>query len=300
MASSESPVRVPFGRTATAMVTPFTAAGGLDLDGAQRLAAYLVDAGNDALVVNGTTGESAVTSDAEKAALTAAVVEAVGDRAAVISGAGTNDTAHSVEQARAQAAAGAHALLAVTPYYSRPPQEGVRRHFTAIADATDLPVMLYDIPARTGIPIETETLVRLAEHPRIVAVKDAKGDLGAASWVMARTDLAYYSGDDMLYLPLLAVGAVGVVSVASHLVTPELVALGDAFLGGDVAKAAEIHRGLLPAFTGVFRTQGVITTKAALRAQGLPAGPVRLPLVDLEPEQFETLRADLAAAGVAL
>lgn len=300
MASSQSPVRAPFGRTATAMVTPFTADGALDLDGAQRLAGYLVDAGNDTLVLNGTTGESPVTTDAEKVALTRAVVAAVGDRAQIVSGAGTNDTAHSVEQAKAQAAAGAHGLLAVTPYYSRPPQEGVLRHFTAIADATDLPVMLYDIPVRTGTAIDTETLVRLAGHPRVVAVKDAKGDPGASSWVMARTELAYYSGDDMLYLPLMAVGAVGVVSVVSHLVTPELVAMAEAFHGGDVAKAAEIHRGLLPVFTGVFRTQGVMTIKAALRARGLPAGPVRLPLTDLTPQQFDTLRDDLAAAGVAL
>jgi 4-hydroxy-tetrahydrodipicolinate synthase len=300
MASTDPLQRVPFGRMATAMVTPFTTDGALDLDGAQELAVHLVDAGNDALVVNGTTGESPVTTDTEKTALITAVVEAVGTRARVITGAGGNDTAHSIEQARAAAAAGAHALLAVTPYYSRPPQEGVYRHFTAIADATDLPVMLYDIPVRTATPIETETLVRLAEHPRIVAVKDAKGDLTASGWVMARTDLAYYSGDDMLYLPLLSIGAVGVVSVASHLVTPDLVAMTEAFLSGEVSKAAEIHRRLLPAFTGVFRTQGVITTKAALRALGLPAGRPRLPLVDLTAEQFETLRADLAAAGVTI
>ena len=290
----------PFGRIVTAMVTPFTSDGGLDLDGAATLAEHLIDAGCDALVINGTTGESPSTTDAEKSALLRAVVAAVGDRARIIAGVGTNATAHSLEQARAAEAAGAHALLAVTPYYSRPPQEGVYRHFTAIADATALPVMLYDIPSRTATPIETETLVRLAGHERIVAVKDAKGDLGATSWVLARTDLAYYSGDDMLNLSSLAIGSVGTVSVVSHLVAGELRSMYDAYTGGDVAKAREIHHSLLPVFTGVFRTQGVITVKAALRHLGEPAGPVRLPLVDLTEEQLRTLRADLAAGGITI
>jgi len=289
---------MPFGRIATAMVTPFTADGALDLDGAQALAAYLVDAGNDALVLNGTTGESPTTTDEEKAALVKAVRGAVGDRALVIAGVGTNDTRHSVEQAKAAEQAGANGLLAVTPYYSRPPREGVYRHFTAIADAAELPLMLYDIPVRTSTPIDTDTLVRLAEHERIVAVKDAKGDLGASSWVMARTDLAYYCGDDMLNLPLLSIGAVGAVSVASHLVSADIRALFDAYAAGEVAKARDIHRSLLPVYTGLFRTQGVITTKAALNRLGRPAGPVRLPLVDLTDEQLEVLRQDLAAAGV--
>ncbi|MCK7625649.1 4-hydroxy-tetrahydrodipicolinate synthase [Streptomyces sp. RS10V-4] len=299
MAPTSTP-QTPFGRVLTAMVTPFTADGALDLDGAQRLAAHLVDAGNDGIVVNGTTGESPTTSDAEKAQLVRAVVEAVGDRAFVVAGAGTNDTRHSVELSRAAQDAGAHGLLAVTPYYSKPPQEGLLRHFTAIADATDLPVMLYDIPGRSGVPINTETMVRLAEHPRIVANKDAKGDLGRASWAIARSGLAWYSGDDMLNLPLLSVGAVGFVSVVAHVVTPELRALLDAHLTGDVTKAAEIHQKLLPVFTGMFRTQGVITTKAALGLQGLPAGPLRLPLVELSPEETEQLKRDLAAGGVQL
>lgn len=300
MASTSFTTKTPFGRIVTAMVTPFTADGGLDLDGAAQLAGHLIDSGCDSLVINGTTGESPTTTDAEKSAVLRAVVAAVGDRARVIAGVGTNATAHSIEQARAAQAAGAHALLAVTPYYNRPPQEGVYRHFTAIADATDLPVMLYDIPARTATPIETETLVRLAAHERIIAVKDAKGDLGASSWVLARTDLAYYSGDDMLNLSSLAIGSVGTVSVVGHLVAGELRAMYDAYTGGDVAKAREIHHSLLPVFTGVFRTQGVITTKAALRGLGKPAGPVRLPLVDLTEEQLRTLRADLAAAGLSI
>ena len=300
MASSMSSPQAPFGRIATAMVTPFTDGGELDLEGAQRLAEHLVEAGNDALVVSGTTGESPTTTDEEKAALLRAVVEAVGDRAHVIAGIGTNDTRHSTAQAVAAEKAGATGLLAVTPYYSRPPQEGVYRHFTSIADATGLPVILYDIPGRTATPIETETLVRLAEHERIVAVKDAKGDLGASSWVMARTGLAYYSGDDMLNLPLLSVGAVGCVSVVSHLVAADLRAMFDAYGAGEVDKARDIHRSLLPVFTGIFRTQGVITTKAALRRLSLPAGPVRPPLVDLTEQQLATLRQDLAASGITI
>jgi 4-hydroxy-tetrahydrodipicolinate synthase len=282
------------------MVTPFTPDGALDLDGAQQLAAHLVAAGNDGLVVNGTTGESPTTSDAEKSQLVRAVLEAVGGRAFVIAGVGTNDTHHSIELARQAVQAGAHGLLTVAPYYSKPPQEGLYRHFTAIADATPLPVMLYDIPGRSGVPIETDTLVRLAEHPRIVANKDAKGDLAAASWAISRSGLAWYSGDDMLNLPLLSVGAVGFVSVVGHLVSPELRALLEAHLAGDVAKAAEIHQRLLPVFTGMFRTQGVMTTKAALALQGLPAGPLRLPLVELTDQETAQLKKDLAAGGVQL
>ncbi|MFB6680106.1 4-hydroxy-tetrahydrodipicolinate synthase [Streptomyces sp. NPDC057684] len=299
MAPTSTP-QTPFGRVLTAMVTPFTADGALDLDGAQRLAAHLVDAGNDGLVVNGTTGESPTTSDAEKSDLVRAVRQAVGDRAHVIAGVGTNDTRHSIELARAAEKAGAHGLLTVTPYYNKPPQEGLLRHFTAIADATELPVMLYDIPGRSGVPINTETIVRLAEHPRIVANKDAKGDLGRASWAIARSGLAWYSGDDMLNLPLLSVGAVGFVSVVGHVVTPDLRAMLDAFVSGDVQKATEIHQKLLPVFTGMFRTQGVITTKAALALQGQPAGPLRLPLVELTPDETAQLKIDLAAGGVQL
>ncbi|MGW1764364.1 4-hydroxy-tetrahydrodipicolinate synthase [Streptomyces sp. NPDC002073] len=292
--------QTPFGRVLTAMITPFTADGTLDLDGAQRLAAHLVDAGNDGLIISGTTGESPTTTDAEKTALVQAVREAVGDRAHVVAGIGTNDTRHSVELARQAERAGAHGLLAVAPYYNKPPQEGLRRHFTAIADATGLPVMLYDIPGRTGAPIDTETLVRLAEHPQIVANKDAKGDLGQASWAIARSGLAWYSGDDMLNLPLLSVGAVGFVSVVSHLVTPDLRSMLEAHLTGDVQKATEIHQKLLPVYTGMFRAQGVMTVKAALTVQGLPAGPLRLPLIGLTDEETAQLKVDLAAGGVQL
>ncbi|GAA0702983.1 4-hydroxy-tetrahydrodipicolinate synthase [Kitasatospora atroaurantiaca] len=292
--------QTPFGRVLTAMVTPFTADGGLDLDGAQRLATHLVDSGNDGLVLNGTTGESPTTSDAEKAQLVRAVVEAVADRAHIVAGVGTNDTHHSVELARQAEAAGAHGLLVVTPYYSKPPQEGLYQHSVTIADATELPVMLYDIPGRSGVALSTETLVRLGEHPRIVANKDAKGDLGAASWAIARSGLAWYSGDDILNLPLLSVGAVGVVSVVGHVVSAELRSMIDAYLSGDVAKATAIHQSLLPVFSGMFRTQGVILSKAALNLQGHPAGPLRLPLVSATTEEIAQLKEDLAAGGVHL
>lgn len=290
----------PFGRVLTAMVTPFTADGGLDLEGAQVLARHLVDQGNDGLVISGTTGESPTTSDSEKTDLLRAVVEAVGDRCAVLAGVGTNDTAHSVALARAAAAAGAAGLLLVTPYYNKPPQAGVLAHCTAVAEATDLPVMLYDIPGRSAIAMETETIVRLAGHPRIVALKDAKLDLEATSWVLRRTDLAYYCGHDPWTLPLLAIGAVGVVGTSTHLTaagTRELVA---AFVAGDLGRARALHLRLLPAYSGIFRTQGTILVKAALRELGLPGGPVRLPLVDATPDQASVLRTDLADAGITL
>jgi 4-hydroxy-tetrahydrodipicolinate synthase len=291
----------PFGRVLTAMVTPFAEDGSIDLAGAQELAAHLVDRqAHDGLVVLGTTGEAPTLSDGEQHAVLEAVLDAVGDRATVVAGVGTNDTAHTIENARRAERLGAHGLLVVTPYYNKPPQAGLLRHFTAVADATDLPVMLYDIPPRSVVPIEVDTLARLAEHPRIVAVKDAKGDLGAVMRTLARTDLAYYSGEDMLNLPLLAVGGVGVVSVVGHLAGPRLAELIAAVESGDLVKARAVNESLLPLYTGVFRTQGVILTKAALHELGLPAGPVRPPLVDATPEQRAQLRADLADGGIHL
>lgn len=291
----------PFGRLLTAMVTPFDTDGALDVAGAQRLATWLVDEQrHDGLVINGTTGESPTTTDEEKERLLRAVVEAVGDRASIVAGAGSFDTAHTVHSARTAEKAGADGLLLVTPYYNKPPQAGLLAHFRAAADATGLPAMLYDIPGRTGTAIRTETLVALAEHPRIAAVKDAKGDFDGSAWVLARTDLAYYSGDDKVTLPLLAIGAVGVVGVPTHLVGPRTKDMIEAYEAGDPARALALHRELMPAYTGFFRTQGVILAKAALRLAGLPGGPVRLPLVDATPDEVETLRADLAAAHVNL
>src|SRR3954462_12425568 len=295
---STDPAR-PFGRVLTAMVTPLADDGTIDLAGAQELAAHLVDrCAHDGLVVAGTTGESPTLSDAEQRLVLEVVLDAVGDRATVVAGVGTNDTAHSIDKARDAERLGAHGLMVVTPYYNKPPQAGLLRHFTSVADSTDLPVMLYDIPPRTVVPIEVDTLVRAAEHPRIVAVKDAKGDLGAVAWTMARTDLVYYSGEDMLNLPLLALGAVGVVSVVGHLVGPRLAELIAAVEAGGLVEARAVNESLLPVSTGIFRTKGVILVKAALRELGLPAGPVRPPLVDATPEQLAQLRIDLAAGGV--
>ncbi|TQM83515.1 4-hydroxy-tetrahydrodipicolinate synthase [Saccharothrix saharensis] len=283
----------PFGRVLTAMVTPFDAEGAVDLGKAQRLAEHLVELGNDGLVVNGTTGESPTTTDAEKADLIRAVVEAVGDRATVVSGAGTYDTAHSVHLAKQAEAAGAHGLLLVTPYYSRPTQAGVSAHFTTVADQVGVPVMLYDIPPRSVVPIEVETLLRLAEHPRIVAVKDAKGDLLAGSKVIAATDLAYYSGDDPLNLPWLSVGAVGFVSVISHIAADRLRDLLDAFESGDVAGATAIHQSLLPLLRPFSRMPGVTYAKTALRLRGLDVGDPRLPLVPASTEDIKAVEAEL-------
>jgi 4-hydroxy-tetrahydrodipicolinate synthase len=291
----------PFGRLLTAMMTPFAADGALDVDGAQQLAAYLVDQQrNDALVISGTGGESPTTTDAEKETLLRAVGEAVGDRAKIVAGIGTNNTAHTIELSRAAEKAGAHGLLVVTPYYNKPPQAGLARHFTTVADATGLPVMLYDIPHRAGIPIATETLLRVAEHPNIVAVKDAKGDLAATSEVLSRTELAFYSGEDAATLPWLSIGAVGVVGTSTHFTGPITKDMILAYESGDVARALELHRKALPLFTGIFRAPGTILVKAGLRALGLPGGPVRLPLVDATPEQLDQLRKDAAACGIAL
>jgi 4-hydroxy-tetrahydrodipicolinate synthase len=291
----------PFGRLLTAMVTPFAPDGSLDVAGAQRLATYLVDEQrNDGLVISGTGGESPTTTDAEKDTLLRAVVEAVGDRARIVAGVGTNNTAHTVELAHAAEKAGAHGLLVVTPYYNKPPQAGLVRHFTTVADAVGLPVLLYDIPHRAGVPIATETLVRLAEHPNIVGVKDAKGDLAASSDVLRRTDLAYYSGEDAATLPLLAVGAAGVVGTSTHFVGVPTKEMIEAYERGDVAGALALHRRLLPLFTGIFRSQGSILVKAGLNHQGLPGGPVRSPLVDATEAETHQLIEDAAAAGVSL
>jgi 4-hydroxy-tetrahydrodipicolinate synthase len=286
----------------TAMITPMTAEGAVDYDGAARLASYLVDdMRNDGLVVSGTTGESPTTTDAEKERLLRAVIEAVGDRAHVVAGVGTYDTAQTCELARQAERAGAGGLLLVTPYYSKPPQSGLVAHFTRAADATGLPVMLYDIPGRTGTPIRTESLLQLAEHPRIVAVKDAKGDLFAGSQVMLATGLVFYSGDDQLNLPWLSVGAAGFVSVVGHVVGDRLHEMIDAYLAGRVADARRIHAELLPVVAGIMtRTQGAIATKAALSLLGLPGGAVRGPLIDATPAEIERLRTDLVAGGVKL
>jgi 4-hydroxy-tetrahydrodipicolinate synthase len=291
-------VTARLGTVLTAMVTPFKPDGSLDLDTAKRLATRLVDAGCDGLVLSGTTGESPTTTDDEKAALLRAVLETVGDRARIIAGVGTYDTAHSVHGAKIAEAEGAHGLLVVTPYYSRPSQAGLAAHFTAVADATALPVVLYDIPPRSVVPIEWDTLRTLAEHPNIVAVKDAKGDLHGGGEIIAETGLAYYSGDDALNLPWLAMGAVGFVSVWGHVAAGALRDMLTAFNSGDVATARKINVTLGPLNHAQTRLGGVTFAKEGLRLQGFDVGAPRLPQVPATADQIEALTADMRAAAV--
>lgn len=293
-------IKAPFGRMLTAMVTPFDSEGKIDWPGVEKLAAHLVANGNDGIAVNGTTGEAPTTKSSEKEEIIRVVKGVVGPKVFVVSGAGDNETDYSINQAKRTEKAGADGLLIVTPYYNKPPQAGVAAHFRAVADATDLPVMLYDIPGRCGIEIEPDTIVSLYEHPQIVALKDAKGNVASTSWVIKRCGIPVYSGDDILNLPLLSVGAVGMVSVCGHTVGKELKAMLDSWFAGDANTALQIHQKLLPIFTGTFRTQGAILTKAALNLIGLPGGHTRLPLVDATQDQIAQLRLDLIAGGISL
>lgn len=290
---------LPFGRLLTAMVTPFTPDGAVDLQKAAELATYLVDEmDNDAVLVSGTTGESPTTTDAEKSDLLRVVVEAVGDRAGVLAGVGTFSTAHTVELAQQAAAAGATGLLVVTPYYSKPPQSGLLEHFRAVADATDLPNLLYDIPHRAAVEITSDTLKQLAEHPRIVGVKDAKGNLTESGRVLAATDLAYYSGDDAITLPLMSIGGVGLVGTSTHFSGRGAKQMMETFAAGRVDEALTIHRRLEPTFTGVFATQGCILVKAGLELIGRPVGGLRLPLVSATEAETEAFADCLRRSGL--
>lgn len=275
-----SPVALPvFGRLLTAMVTPFGASGEINHGEAARLAEHLVDdLGHDGLIINGTTGESPTTSDAEKRALLETVVGAVGDRSQIVAGVGTFSTHHTMELARQAADAGSDGLLVVTPYYSRPPVDALEEHFITVADATDLPCMLYDIPHRSGIAIPEATLTSLGAHPRIVAVKDAKGDAVSSSAVIDATGLQYYAGDDGYLLPLLAVGGVGVVGTSTHFTGAHARAIVDAHLAGDPIRARARHARVLPVFRGVFATQGCMLVKAALNERGWDMGGCRPPM----------------------
>ena len=294
-------IKPPFGRLITAMVTPFDKDGTIDWDGVAKLAQHLVDTGHDGIAVNGTTGEAPTTKSSEKLEIIKVVKSVVGDKITVLSGAGDNETSYTVEQAKRSQDAGADGLLVVTPYYNKPPQAGIEAHFRAVAAATDLPIMMYDIPGRTGVEIESDTIVKLFETvENIVALKDAKGNIAATSWVIKRCAVPVYSGDDILNLPFLSVGAVGFVSVCGHTVGNQLKAMLDAWFAGNSARALEIHQELLPVFTGTFRTQGAILTKAAMSLMGLPGGTTRLPLVDATDAQIAQLRIDLAAGGVSV
>ncbi|MGW2524943.1 4-hydroxy-tetrahydrodipicolinate synthase [Streptomyces sp. NPDC001617] len=292
----------PFGRALCAMITPFAADGGLDLDGAQRLADHLVSRGCDGLVLSGTTGESPTTTDAEKAALVEAVRETVGGRASIITGVGTFDTRHTVELALEAEKAGADGLLVVSPYYSRPPQDALEEHFRTVADAAGLPVVLYDIPGRTGTRIEPETMIRLAGHPRIVAVKDCSYDFLAAQKVMSRTELAYYAGCDEHNLALTAVGGAGYISTVANVVPDRLRAVLDAWEAGDTPVSAHLQQRATPLIELMMSAglPGTVTTKALLNKLGLPAGPVRAPLRPADRRTVDGLLAayeELTAAG---
>jgi 4-hydroxy-tetrahydrodipicolinate synthase len=294
-------IKPPFGRLITAMVTPFDKDGAIDWDGVAKLAQHLVDTGHDGIAVNGTTGEAPTTKSSEKLEIIKVVKSVVGDKIVVLSGAGDNETSYTVEQAKRSQDAGADGLLVVTPYYNKPPQAGIEAHFRAVAAATDLPIMMYDIPGRTGVEIESDTIVKLFDTvENIVALKDAKGNIAATSWVIKRCGVPVYSGDDILNLPFLSVGAVGFVSVCGHTVGKQLKAMLEAWFAGNAPRALEIHQELLPVFTGTFRTQGAILTKAAMSLMGLPGGTTRLPLVDATEAQIAQLRVDLAAGGVTL
>ncbi|WP_232805684.1 4-hydroxy-tetrahydrodipicolinate synthase [Glycomyces xiaoerkulensis] len=278
------------------MITPFTPSGELDVPGVAELARHLVDEqGLDGLVLNGTTGESPTTTDVEKAQLIETVVETVGDRAHIVAGASTNDTRHSVSLAQDAEKAGAQGLLLVTPYYSRPPQEGIEAHFTTIADATELPCMLYDIPPRSSVPITDASYLRLTEHPRIIAVKDATADLSGSQRVRVATGLTFYCGVDALNLAAYATGQVGVVSVIAHLVGRQINAMFDAYDEGDVDRASSINDALLPALSALQGpAQGVVAVKSALAQRGLPAGEPRLPLTPADSMVADFIAENLA------
>jgi 4-hydroxy-tetrahydrodipicolinate synthase len=290
----------PFGRLLTAMVSPMRPDGSIDPEGAQRVARHLVDTGHDGIVVNGTTGESPTLSDDESIEMVRLVADAVGDRAAVVAGVGSNSTAHSVEMTRRAVEAGATGLLLVSPYYNKPTQAGLVAHCKAVAEVSDLPIMLYDIPGRTGIPFETSTLLELAQVPTIAGVKDAKGDPWATTHVLAATDLLIFSGDDANTLPWLALGAVGAVSVVGHVAGREYAAMIAAVDAGDLAAARAIHERLVPAVDAIMTpSQGAIMAKAALVEIGvIEHATVRLPLVESPPEHLDRLRTGLKESGL--
>ncbi|HET7821327.1 MAG TPA: 4-hydroxy-tetrahydrodipicolinate synthase [Ornithinibacter sp.] len=286
----------PFGRVLTAMVTPMSRGGEIDDKGTDSLVDHLLATGHDGIVVNGTTGESSTLTSDESIEMVRRVKQRAGDRAKVVAGVGSNDTRHAVQMAGLAADAGADALLLVSPYYNKPTQAGLVAHCRAVADTTDLPVMLYDIPARTGIPFSTDTLIQLAEHPHIAAVKDAKGDHWASTHVMAATDLLWFSGADEVNLPLLALGATGVVSVVGHVAGEQYAAMVAAVDRGDLAQARAVHTSLIRVVDAIMTTsQGAIMAKAALVELGvIESATVRLPLVESPPEHLELLRAALA------
>lgn len=301
MTSPLATAAAPFGRVLTAMVTPFTVDGELDLAAAQKVATYLVDQGNDGLIVSGTTGEAPTTTVEEDGKLLAAVVDAVGDRASIVAGVGTNDTRHSIQLARQARKAGAHGLLIVTPYYSKPPQSGIVSHINTVTEAgEDVPVMVYDIPGRTGIQIAESSYATLAKNPLILSIKDAVGDLTRGSWLMRETGLTLYSGDDALNFPWLVLGASGVCSVVGHAAARQYADMVAAVDTGDLSTARAIHNQLLPAVKAMMTvTQGAITSKVALQLLGvLEQRTMRAPLPDATEAEVAIVRDGLIASGL--
>lgn len=290
-----------FGTLLTAMVTPFAEDGSVDLAATEALAVRLADQGCDGLVVGGTTGEYSTMTDDEHEAVFRTVKEAVGDRVALVAGAGSNDTQHTMHLSAQAEKAGMDGLLIVTPYYNKPTQTGVVAHFETVADAVELPIMLYDIPGRTGIPLSVDTLLRLAEHPKIVAVKDAKADLAAGMRVISETDLLYYSGDDGLTVPWMSIGAVGLVGVTSHVDTPRFRRLIDAMRAEDLHEARAIAHELEPVVRATMtHIPGAVSAKQILHWQSvLPNHTVRLPYVAATESEQAAIKADLAGSVVA-
>jgi 4-hydroxy-tetrahydrodipicolinate synthase len=282
---------VHFGRVSTAMVTPFDKNGHIDFGKTTQLVNYLIDNGTDSLVIAGTTGESPTLSKEEKLALFDHVVKVVKKRIPVIAGTGSNNTYASVELTKKAEQLGVDAIMAVGPYYNKPNQEGLYQHFKAIAEATTLPMMVYNIPGRSSVTIQPQTVVRLSKIPNIVAVKEASGDLNAMTHIIANTaeDFVLYSGDDSLTIPVLSIGGAGVISVASHVIGKELQEMVKAFFDGEHAKAAKLHQHLLPLMQGLFAAPSPGPVKTALQIKGLDVGPVRLPLVSLTEEERTTL-----------
>lgn len=293
--------KVNWGRLITAMATPFKADGSVDYDLAKALARRLVETGSDGLLVAGTTGESPTLSHGEKLRLFEAVAAEVGDRVPVIAGTGSNSTAASVELSKEAEEVGVSGLLLVVPYYNRPSQEGLYRHFRTVAEATPLPILLYNIPSRTGTNMLASTTLRLAvDAENIVAVKESAGDLGAVAEICRKApeNFLVYNGDDAMTLPHLAVGGYGVVSVVAHVVGPDMQAMIQAYLAGDVARAAAVHQKLMPVFKGLFITTNPTPLKAALAMVGFPIGGPRLPLVEPTGEELGKIRQSLLESGV--
>lgn len=290
----------PFGRVLTAMVTPFTADGDVDLDGVARVASHLADHGNDGIVVSGTTGEAPTTTVTEDGEILRAVIAAVGDRCTVLAGIGTNDTPHSIELAKQAEEAGADGALLVSPYYSKPTQAGIAAHFEAIAAESSLRIMLYDIPGRTGVTIAPETFARIAENEKIVAVKDAVGDLFRGVRIMQDTGLSYYSGDDVLNLGWLTHGGAGVVSVVGHVAGEQYADMVARVDAGDLAGALEVYGHLVPVVDAIMgHAPGVMTAKAAMQLLGVHGNrTVRLPLVEADDALVDVVRTTLNEAGL--